>query len=44
MKYCLRLGAHPVYTTKVRKSKDIEAPPFVEDPTYDDVVDILAGK
>jgi len=44
MRYCLRIGAHPVYTTKVRKAKIIEVPGFIEDPTYDDVLDVLAGE
>ena len=43
MRYCLRLGAHPVYTTKVRKARDIQVPLFIENPTHKDVVDILSG-
>jgi hypothetical protein len=44
MRYCLRTGAHPVYTTKVRKPRDIEVPAFIENATYSDIMDIIAGK
>jgi AAA domain len=44
MRYCLRLGAHSIYTTKVRKPRDIEVPSFIENPIHKDVVDILTGK
>lgn len=42
--YSLRLGPHPIYTTKIRKPKSVEAPPDIEDPTYDDVIDIIKGE
>lgn len=41
--YCLRIGPSPVYITKLRKPKKILPPDFVEDPTYKDIVEILAG-
>lgn len=41
--YCLRIGPNPVYTTKMRKPKEIELPDFLENPTYDDLVDIITG-
>ena len=39
--YCLRVGPNPVYTTKFRKPRGIIAPAFIEDPTYDDVLDVM---
>lgn len=41
--YCLRVGPNPVYTTKFRKPRGIIAPAFIEDPTYDDVLDVMKG-
>lgn len=41
--YCLRIGPSPVYTTKMRKPKEIELPDFLEDPTYEDLIDIITG-
>lgn len=41
MKYCLRIGPHAYYTTKVRKPKAIEVPAFIVDPTYNKLVEIL---
>ena len=38
--YCLRIGPNPVYTTKIRKPRKIEAPNFIENATYKDVIDI----
>lgn len=42
--YALRLGPNPVYTTKVRKPRDIEAPDFIEDPSYQAIVDVIKGE
>jgi phage nucleotide-binding protein len=41
--YCLRVGPNPIYTTKLRKPKSAEAPPYVEDPTYKDIIDLVKG-
>ncbi len=41
--YCLRVGPNPVYTTKIRKPRKIEAPEFLVDPTYQDIQDIING-
>ena len=43
MVYCLRLGPSAVFTTKVRKPRDIAAPDFIEDPTYDDIISVIEG-
>jgi AAA domain len=42
--YCLRVGPNPIYTTKLRKPIGIEAPGFIENATYQDVVNIIKGK
>ncbi len=39
--YCLRIGPHAYYTTKVRKPKSVEVPAFILDPTYEKLVDNL---
>ncbi len=41
--YCLRLGPNPVFVTKVRKPRSTEAPDFIEDPTYDDIIAVIEG-
>ena len=42
--FCLRLGPHAVYTTKVRKPKGIEAPDYIIDPSFRKIMDIVKGK
>lgn len=42
--YCLRVGPHTYYTTKVRKPKEVEVPAFIVDPTYKKLVDVLKGE
>lgn len=42
--FCLRLGPNEVYTTKIRKPKGVEAPDFITDPTFRDIMDIVKGK
>lgn len=41
--YCLRVGPNPVYTTKVRKPRDVEAPEFIANPDYDKIMAIING-
>jgi AAA domain-containing protein len=41
--YCLRVGPSATFTTKVRKPREIVAPDFLEDASYDDIVDIISG-
>lgn len=43
MVYCLRVGPNPVFVTKVRKPKSVTAPDFIENPTYDDLIDVIEG-
>jgi hypothetical protein len=42
--YCLRVGPNPVYVTKLRKPRGIEAPAYIENPTYKDVLDTIKGE
>lgn len=42
--YCLRVGPNEVYTTKIRKPKGIEAPDYIEDPTFRKLKKIMKGK
>lgn len=42
--YCLRVGPNPVYITKIRKPKAIEAPSTIEDPEYDDIIAVIKGE
>lgn len=41
--YCLRIGPHAYYTTKVRKPKSAEIPRFLVDAEYDDIVEVMKG-
>lgn len=41
--YCLRLGPHGCYTTKIRSPKDREVPDFITNPDYDKLVEIITG-
>lgn len=44
VEYCMRLGPHAFYVTKVRKPKTIIAPDFIVDPTYNKIEEIRSGK
>lgn len=44
MVYCLRVGPNPVYITKIRKPRKTEAPGYVEDPTFEDIMAIVKGE
>lgn len=44
VRYCLRIGPNPYYHTKIRKPKGVVPPAFVEDATYQDVIDIIKGE
>ncbi len=41
--YCLRVGPSPVYTTKLRKPRSAESPPYIEDASYRDIKDLIKG-
>ena len=42
--YCLRIGPNPVYDTKIRKPKSVPPPPWIEDPEYKDVIEVIQGE
>lgn len=44
VEYCLRVGPHTYYTTKVRKPKEVVVPGFIVDPTYKKLVAVLNGE
>lgn len=41
--YCLRIGAHGTYTTKVRTSRSNTVPSVLVDPDYDKLVTMMRG-
>lgn len=44
MQYCLRVGPHPYYITKIRKPKDSEAVTVLVDPVYQDLLELVKGE
>lgn len=43
--YCMRIGPHPIYSTKIRRPpEDGKLPAFIVDPSYQKIVAIEAGK
>ena len=42
--YCLRLGPSTYYITKLRKPMTIELPDFLDNPTYEDILEIITGE
>jgi len=42
--HAMRVGPDAYYTTKVRKAKTIQLPRDLEDPTYQDVMEIIRGE
>lgn len=42
--FCLRVGPNEVYTTKIRKPRGVDAPDFIIDPTYKDIMAVVKGK
>lgn len=43
VQYCLRVGPHALYATKLRSPKDHATPEFIVDPTYDKLVAVIKG-
>lgn len=41
--YCLRVSPSPVFVTKIRKPKSVKVPDYIEDPTYEDIIDVIHG-
>lgn len=44
VQYCLRIGPHGYYATKIRRPKDFTIPEFIVDPTYDKLANVIQGK
>lgn len=42
VEYCMRLGPHPYYTTKLRNPLGTECPEFITDPTYGQIMSLMA--
>lgn len=42
--YSMRVGPHEYYITKIRSPKSREVPSVIENPTFDQVVNIVRGK
>ena len=42
--YCLRVGPHALYVTKIRKPRSTEIPAVIEDPSYDDLLEYVEGE
>jgi len=43
IQYCVRIGPHPIYDTKVRKPKRVKVPSVIVDPSYDDILSYIQG-
>lgn len=44
VEYCLRVGPHEVYHTKIRVPKGFEIPEYIVDPTFDKILGLTKGK
>ncbi len=44
IQYCLRVGPHPIYITKVRVPKTREVEPILVDTSYSDIIDLIEGE
>jgi hypothetical protein len=42
--HSMRVGSNPVYITKIRKPREIEVPAIIDNPTYQDIEDVINGK
>lgn len=42
--YCLRVGPHGYYATKIRRPKTFPLPEYIVDPSYDKLSDVIQGK
>lgn len=43
VQYCLRIGPHGIYATKIRSPKGHAVPEYIVDPTYGKLVDVIKG-
>lgn len=44
VEYCLRIGPHGYYATKIRRPKKFQIPEFIVDPSYDKLANVIQGK
>jgi len=44
VEYCVRLGPHPYYITKIRTSRLCKIPESLPDASYDKIKDLMTGK
>lgn len=44
LQYCLRVGPHPYYITKVRKPLDVEVDSVLVDCSYQDLIELIKGE
>lgn len=44
VEYCLRIGPHAYYTTKIRKPRKIIVPQVLVDPSYKKIVAVIRGE
>lgn len=44
IQYCMRIGPHSSYITKVRKPKGIEVPRYIVDPTFQKLSELKQGE
>jgi hypothetical protein len=44
VKYCMRIGPHAYYTTKIRRPVDFVAPDYIVDPNFDKIAKIIRGE
>jgi len=45
VEYCMRVGPHSIYTTKIRRPVEAGAiPDLIVDPTFQKIIDLVSGK
>lgn len=44
VEYCLRVGPHAYFITKVRKPKGVDMPEVIVDPEYTDILELMTGE
>lgn len=43
VEYCMRVGPHAIYTTKIRHPKEVDTPDVIVDPTFEKMAAIVKG-
>lgn len=44
IEYCMRIGPHSYYATKIRRPKSFSVPEYIVDPSYDKLLNVIQGK